>query len=200
MYRRPQSYEGKPRVTSGAEDELSRVQRTQPGYHSSNIPSHPVGPAFIFQLENDPKHAAWLCQSHPSRRDGALRQTTRPPQLPDPQSKGQRAPKCSAPLRMPSQLLEAHLKGHHESFSNCWLYWLFLNSKHVHSQFWCLQWKTINWQGVSEPLTGGVRQHCSLPMRCNPLTLTGPTPAFSLMVTGAFSSNSPRLTWRMGIH
>lgn len=38
--------------------------------------------------------------------------------------------------------------------------------------------------------------HCnSLPMRCSPLTLTGPPPAFSLMVTGAFSSNSPRLTW-----
>lgn len=34
-----------------------------------------------------------------------------------------------------------------------------------------------------------------LPMRCNPLTVTGPVPAFSLMVTGAFSSNSPRLTW-----
>lgn len=32
-------------------------------------------------------------------------------------------------------------------------------------------------------------------MRCNPLTVTGPVPAFSLMVTGAFSSNSPRLTW-----
>lgn len=37
----------------------------------------------------------------------------------------------------------------------------------------------------------------SLPMRCIPLTLTGPPPAFSLIVTGAFSSNSPRLTWRM---
>lgn len=34
-----------------------------------------------------------------------------------------------------------------------------------------------------------------LPMRCSPLTVTGPVPAFSLMVTGAFSSNSPRLTW-----
>lgn len=34
-------------------------------------------------------------------------------------------------------------------------------------------------------------------MRCSPLTLTGPPPAFSLMVTGAFSSNSPRLTWRV---
>jgi len=34
-----------------------------------------------------------------------------------------------------------------------------------------------------------------LPMRCNPLTVTGPVPAFSRMVTGAFSSKSPRLTW-----
>lgn len=32
-------------------------------------------------------------------------------------------------------------------------------------------------------------------MRCRPLTVTGPVPDFSLMVTGAFSSNSPRLTW-----
>lgn len=34
-----------------------------------------------------------------------------------------------------------------------------------------------------------------LPIRCKPLTFTGPVPAFSRMVTGAFSSNSPRLTW-----
>lgn len=35
-------------------------------------------------------------------------------------------------------------------------------------------------------------------MRCNPLTVTGPVPAFSRMVTGAFSSNSPKLTWGKG--
>lgn len=35
-----------------------------------------------------------------------------------------------------------------------------------------------------------------LPIRCRPLTVTGPVPAFSLMVTGALSSNSPRLTYR----
>lgn len=32
-------------------------------------------------------------------------------------------------------------------------------------------------------------------MRCRPLTVTGPVPALRRMVTGAFSSNSPRLTW-----
>ena len=37
-----------------------------------------------------------------------------------------------------------------------------------------------------------------LPIRCSPLTLTGPVPALSRIVTGALSSNSPRLTWGEG--
>lgn len=41
------------------------------------------------------------------------------------------------------------------------------------------------------------RRMWELPMRCNPLTVTGPVPALSRMVTGAFSSNSPRLTWEI---
>lgn len=60
----------------------------------------------------------------------------------------------------------------------------------------------LNGRQLCRPLLFlNVHHHSSWPMRCNPLTLTGPPPAFSLMVTGAFSSNSPRLTWRVeGMH
>ena len=44
-----------------------------------------VGPSFIFQQDNDPKHTSRLCKSYLTKKesDGVLRQMTWPPQSPD---------------------------------------------------------------------------------------------------------------------
>ncbi|CAJ0946454.1 unnamed protein product [Ranitomeya imitator] len=63
----------------------------QHGYHSilqrHAIPSglRLVGPAFIFQQDNDPKHISRLCKGYLTKKesDGVLRQMTCPPQSPD---------------------------------------------------------------------------------------------------------------------
>ena len=63
----------------------------QHGYHSilqrHAIPSglRLVGPAFIFQQDNDPKHTSRLCKGYLTKKesDGVLRQMTWPPQSPD---------------------------------------------------------------------------------------------------------------------
>ncbi|XP_073529695.1 uncharacterized protein [Phyllobates terribilis] len=63
----------------------------QHGYHSilqrHAIPSglRLVGPSFIFQQDNDPKHTSRLCKGYLTKResDGVLRQMTWPPQSPD---------------------------------------------------------------------------------------------------------------------
>ena len=51
------------------------------------MPSHPVciGPSFIFQQDNDPKHTSRLCKGYLTKKesDGVLRQMTWPPQSPD---------------------------------------------------------------------------------------------------------------------
>lgn len=63
----------------------------QHGYHSFlqryAIPSglRLVGPSFIFQQDNDPKHTSRLCKGYLTKKesDGVLRQMTWPPQSPD---------------------------------------------------------------------------------------------------------------------
>lgn len=80
----------------------------------------------------------------------------------------------------------------------------FLNSKHVHSQFWCLQWKTINWQGVSEPLTGGVRQQCTAPYlwgaaRWHSLVLPQPSALWSQGLSAQTLPDSPGGWWYIKI-
>ncbi|KAL7852392.1 hypothetical protein SRHO_G00181770 [Serrasalmus rhombeus] len=63
----------------------------QHGYHSilqwHGIPSgwRLVGPSFIFQQDNDPKHTSRLCKGYLTKKesDGVLRQMTWPPQSPD---------------------------------------------------------------------------------------------------------------------
>ncbi|CAJ0966938.1 unnamed protein product [Ranitomeya imitator] len=63
----------------------------QHGYHSilqqHTIPSglRLVGPSFIFQQDNDPKHTSRLCKGYLTKKesDGVLRQMTWPPQSPD---------------------------------------------------------------------------------------------------------------------
>ena len=63
----------------------------QHGYHSilqrHAIPSglRLVGPSFIFQQDNDPKHTSRLCKGYLTKKesDGVLRQMTWPPQSPD---------------------------------------------------------------------------------------------------------------------
>uniref|UniRef100_A0A8C7WU98 Tc1-like transposase DDE domain-containing protein n=1 Tax=Oryzias sinensis TaxID=183150 RepID=A0A8C7WU98_9TELE len=63
----------------------------QHGYHSilqrHAIPSglRLVGPSFIFQQDNDPKHTSRLCKDYLTKKesDGVLHQTTWPPQSPD---------------------------------------------------------------------------------------------------------------------
>ena len=44
-----------------------------------------VGPSFIFQKDNDPKHTSRLCKGYLTKResDGVLRQMTWPPHSPD---------------------------------------------------------------------------------------------------------------------
>ena len=44
-----------------------------------------VGPAFVFQQDNDPKHTSRLCNGYLTKkeRDGVLRQMTWPPQSTD---------------------------------------------------------------------------------------------------------------------
>ena len=44
-----------------------------------------VGPSFIFQQDNDPKHTSRLCKGYLTKKesDGVLRQMTWPPQSPD---------------------------------------------------------------------------------------------------------------------
>lgn len=78
-----------------------------------------VGPSFIFQQDNDPKHTSRLCKGYLTKKesDGVLCQTTCPPQSPDlnpietvwddrPQTEGQRANNRSAPLGTPSTLFK----------------------------------------------------------------------------------------------
>ncbi|CAJ0937853.1 unnamed protein product [Ranitomeya imitator] len=63
----------------------------QHGYHSilqqHAIPSslRLVGPSFIFQQDNDPKHTSRLCKGYLTKKEsnGVLRQMTWPPQSPD---------------------------------------------------------------------------------------------------------------------
>ena len=63
----------------------------QHGYHSilqrhaSTSGLRLVGPSFIFQQDNDPKHTSRLCKGYLTKKesDGVLRQMTWPPQSPD---------------------------------------------------------------------------------------------------------------------
>ena len=72
--------------------DLFRIQSTlnQHGYHSIlqryAIPSglRFVGPSFVFQQDNDPKHISRLCKGYLTKEsDGVLHQMTWPPQSPD---------------------------------------------------------------------------------------------------------------------
>ena len=73
--------------------DLFRIQVTlnQHGYHSIlqryTIPSGLclVGPSFVFQQDNDPKHTSRLCKGYLTKKesDGVLHPLTWPPQSPD---------------------------------------------------------------------------------------------------------------------
>ena len=73
--------------------DLFRIQGTlnQHGYHSIlqryAIPSglRLVGPSFVFQQDNDPKHTSRLCNGYLTKKesDGLLHQMNWPPQSPD---------------------------------------------------------------------------------------------------------------------
>ena len=101
-----------------------------------------VGPSFIFQQDNDPKHTSDMKKES----DGVLCQMTWPPHWPKPnwdglgwdgqQCEGERANKCSASLGTPLRLLENHFRwllheAHRENAksvqsrnqSKGWLFW-----------------------------------------------------------------------------
>ncbi len=113
--------------------DLFKIEGTlnQHGYYSilqrHAIPSGLclVGPLFIFEQDNDPKHISRLCKGYLTKKEWwVLCQMTRPPQTPkqwpkpnrdglgwdEPQSEGKRANKCSAFLGTPSRLFENHFR------------------------------------------------------------------------------------------
>ena len=139
--------------------DLFKIEGTlnQHGYHSilqrHAIPSglRLVGPSFIFQQDNDPKHTSRLCKGYLTKKesDGVLHQMTWPPVTwpkPNrdglgwggPQSEGKRANKCSSSLGTPSRLLTNHFRwlpheAHRENAKSAkssnqskgWLLWRF---------------------------------------------------------------------------
>lgn len=175
MYRRPLSSEGN-------RESPARLPQQQ---HSI----HPVGPAFVFQLENDPKHATRLCQE--GRSSSYLTPRVKAQGLPSAQHPWEWRPKCWEPIWR-HYIMELWVTAHH-------IVYFGIPNMFIHN-YDAFRGKPLTDKVCLSLWWWGTAEHCSLPMRCNPLTLTGPTPAFSLMVTGAFSSNSPRLTWRGGIH